>query len=110
MYRQSRPSTASHRKTQGLMEDSPAPLRLKIFTGVSAQLVEALGERELSAREHRRVAQGVAARLRLAEFLHEVQEVRRVVGLESDDELLVVETERVGRVQTHGAGLCAHAY
>src|SRR2546423_14550471 len=110
MYRQSRPSTASHRKTQGRMEVSPAPLRLKVFTGASAQLVEALGERELAAREHRRVAQGVAARLRLAGVLHEGEGVRRGVSLERPHEILVVKAERGGRVQLHPAGLRPPTY
>ena len=55
-------------------------------------------DRARDAREDRRVPLGVAAGLRLAKRHHEVEEVADVVGLERDHELLVVDPERVGRV------------
>src|SRR3954451_8230160 len=48
--------------------------------------------------EDRGVPQRVGARLRSPQLLDEVEELRRVVALEGDDELLVVESERVGGV------------
>ena len=41
---------------------------------------------------------GVARRLGRAQPLHEIEELAGVVGLEGDDELLVVEAEGVRRV------------
>src|SRR5947208_1118159 len=60
-------------------------------------------------REGRRVAQGVGTRLGGAQTLHEVEEVARIVRLEGDDELLVVEPEGVTRVQVHGRVFAADA-
>ena len=53
------------------------------------------------------VAQRVRARLGGAQLLHEVEEVARVVGLEGDDELLVVEPERVAGVEVDRGVLAA---
>ena len=50
------------------------------------------------AGEDRRLRLGVGARLGRAQLLHEVEELGRVVGVEGHHELLVVEAERVGRV------------
>ena len=50
------------------------------------------------AGEDRRVAQSVGARLARPQLVDEVKEVARVVALERDHELLVVEPERVRRV------------
>ena len=58
----------------------------------------ARADRHRDAGEDRRVAQRVGARLRRAQFLDEVEELARVVALERDHELLVVEAERVGGV------------
>ena len=61
------------------------------------------------AGERRRVAQRVEAGLRLAQLHHEVEEVAGLVRLERDDELLVVEPERIRRVELHGRILAADA-
>ena len=55
-------------------------------------------ERHAQAREARRVAQRVRRRLGPAQALDEVEERADVVGVERDDELLVVEAEGVRRV------------
>ncbi len=64
-------------------------------------------DRARDAGERRRVAQRVGARLGRAQPLHEIEEVGRVVGLEGDHELLVVEPERVARVEVDGRELAA---
>src|SRR5918911_548524 len=76
----------------------------------STERLQALGERALAAGVHRRVAQRVRGGLRLAQLLDEIEEVGRLLRLEGDDELLIVEAERVGRVQLNGAVLRADAY
>ena len=53
----------------------------------------ALRDAHRDAGEDRRLALGVGARLGRAQLLHEVEEHARVVALEGDDELLVVEAE-----------------
>ena len=65
--------------------------------GGAVQGVERAGERHRDAGEDRGVAQRVGARLGGAELLDEVEELAGLVGLEGDDELLVVEAEGVGR-------------
>src|SRR3990172_5941872 len=50
------------------------------------------------AREDRGLDRGVAARLTRAEFHHKVEELAGVVPLEGEDELVVVDPERVARV------------
>src|SRR3954451_525800 len=66
--------------------------------GGAVERVERVGDGHRHAGEDRRVAQRVGARLGWAEFLNQVQELADVVGLEGDDELLIVEAERVGGV------------
>src|SRR5216684_6878274 len=67
------------------------------------QSVKTLGQGALSTGEHRRVAQGERARFGLAQFLDQIEEVGRLVCLKRDHEFLIVEAERVGRVQPYGA-------
>src|SRR2546430_15738755 len=43
------------------------------------------------AREDRRLRQRIGARLGPPQLLHQIQELARIVGVERDDELLVVE-------------------
>jgi hypothetical protein len=61
-------------------------------------LLERLAGRHRHAGEDRRLALGVLARLGRAQLVDEVEEYPRVVALEADDELLVVDPEGVGRV------------
>src|SRR6185295_10136848 len=61
------------------------------------------------ARERGRVALGVGAGLGRAQALDEVEEDRRLVALERDHELLVVEPEGVARVEVDARVLAADA-
>ena len=70
----------------------------------AVERVERGGHRHRDAGEDRGVAQGVGARLGRAQLLDEIEELARVVGLERDDELLVVEPERVRGVDRDLAG------
>src|SRR3954451_8452857 len=67
--------------------------------GGTVQRAEAALQGGLDARERRGVPLRVGRRLGPAQPLHEVEEVGRVVGFERDDELLVVEAERVARIE-----------
>src|SRR5207245_2200490 len=73
------------------------------------QGVEHLLRRGQDACEDRRLPLRVLARLARAEFHHEVEEVERIVRLERQHELLVIEAERVGRVNRHVRVLVPHA-
>ena len=64
----------------------------------AVERVERGADRHPLADEDRRVALGVRGRLALAQGLHQVHEVGRLVALERGHELLVVDPERVGRV------------
>ena len=64
-----------------------------------SEAVEHFGGGEADAGEDGGVLEGVEADLGLAELLDEVEEVLGEVGLEGDDELLVVEAEGVGGVK-----------
>ena len=66
---------------------------------VVARAVEHFGGGEADAGEDGGVLEGVEADLGLAELLDEVEEVFGEVGLEGDDELLIVQAEGVGRVE-----------
>src|SRR3954452_15905293 len=66
--------------------------------GGSVEGVERLADRHRDAGEDRRLALGVLARLGRPQLVDEVEELRRVVALEADDELLVVDPVGVGRV------------
>src|SRR5437763_1911494 len=50
---------------------------------------------------HRRVAEGVLRRLRLAQVLHQVEELRGRLRLEGHHEVLIVQAERVRGVDLH---------
>src|SRR6266852_1910943 len=65
------------------------------------QGVEHLLRRRQNACEDRRLSLRVLARLGRAEFHHEVEEVQRIVCLERQDELLIIEAERIGGVDRH---------
>src|SRR5215212_2122867 len=66
------------------------------------------------AGEDRRLGSGVRARLGAAELVHQIEELTRVVGVERDQELLVVQTIAVGgvdldrRVAAAGLDVAAH--
>ena len=64
-----------------------------------AEAVEHFGGGEAEAGEDGGVLEGVEADLGLAELLDEVEEVFGEVGLEGDDELLIVQAEGVGGVE-----------
>ena len=66
---------------------------------VLAQTVEHLHRLDADATEDGVVLEGVDTDLGLPKLLDEVEEVFGEVGLEGDDELLVVETEGVGGVE-----------
>ena len=66
-------------------------------------------QRHRHAREAGRVAHGVGGGLGRAQALDEVEERGDVVGVERDDELLVVEAERVGRVVVDRRGIRARS-
>src|SRR5919109_1487255 len=66
--------------------------------GRTVQGVERARQRHRDAGEDRGVAERVGAGLGSPQLLHQVQELARVVRLEGDYELLVVEAERVGGV------------
>src|SRR5436305_7061170 len=63
--------------------------------------------RARDAGERGRVLERVGAGLGGPQPLHQVQEVGRVVGLEGDHELLVIEAERIAGVQVYGRVLAA---
>src|SRR5438477_4956546 len=69
--------------------------------GGAVERAERALHRARDAGEGGGVAQGVGARLGGAQTLHQIEEVGRIVGLESDHELLVVESERVAGVEVH---------
>ena len=73
-----------------------------------AQAVQRLADAHGDAGEDRRIAQGVHAGLRLSQLHHQVQEVARLVRLERDDELLVIQAVGVGGVQLHRGILSPH--
>src|SRR3989454_2165614 len=73
------------------------------------QGVEHLLRRGEDTREDRRFPLRVLARLARAELHDEVEEVERVVRLERQHELLVIQAERVGRVNRHVRVLVPHA-
>ncbi len=87
-----------------LSSDHSERERVVTYAGVTAVAAvpssasSARPERHRHAGEDRGVAQGVGARLGGAELLDQVEELARLVALERDDELLVVEAERVGGV------------
>jgi len=64
---------------------------------IPASLASLAGEAD--ATEDGGVLEGVEADLGLAELLDQVEEVFGEVGLEGDDELLVVQAEGVGGVE-----------
>src|SRR4028119_1372531 len=53
---------------------------------------------------------GVGARLALAQFHHEVLELLRGLGLEGEDELVVVDAEAVSGVVLYGVVLAAYVH
>src|SRR5262249_60465125 len=65
---------------------------------LAIERVQGALERHSDAREAGRVPDGVPGRLGAAQALDEVEERADVVGVERDDELLVVQAEGVGRV------------
>src|SRR5260370_41089396 len=75
----------------------------------SAKRVQTLGQGALAAGEHRSVAQREATRLGFAQLLHQIEKVRRLIRLKNDDKLLIVQTERISRVQFYRAILRADA-
>src|SRR5205823_2136917 len=68
--------------------------------GYAVELIERLGEWHRAPDEDRRLALGVRRRFGLAQVGHEGEEVAHVVALESDHELLVVDSEAVSSVDT----------
>ena len=73
------------------------------------QLVQNVLHRHLHAGKDRRIALGVFAALGLAQLHHQVQEILGLLGLEGDDEVLVVQAEAVGRVELDAGVLVADA-
>src|SRR5919202_642412 len=71
---------------------------LKGRDGLAVEGAERALQRDAQAGEAGSVAQRVGRRLRGAQALHEIEERAGVVRVEGDDELLVVQAERVGRV------------
>src|SRR5436309_781765 len=70
-------------------------------TSLSPEGIEGLFEAFVDAGEDRRVAQGVAAPLGLAQGHHEIKEVFRLVAFEGHDPFLVVQPKRIRRVELH---------
>src|SRR2546430_11708907 len=81
-----------------------------LFRSRAPQRVEQVPQRHLNAREGGRVPQRIGGRLALPQLHHEVEELRGVVAFERDDELLVVEPVRVGRVEPDRRILAADAH
>ena len=114
---------ASRMPAQNAVDSPTGPAPMIVMSTVSSLkrcvVGERLGERRAVERaeraldgggdagERRGVALGVGGRLGRAQALDEVEEARRVVGLERDDELLVVEAERVRRVEVDVGVLAA---
>src|SRR5712692_4766467 len=73
------------------------------------QRVEHLLRRGQDTREDRRLPLRVLARLARTELHHEVEEVERVVRLEGQHELLIVEAEGIRGVNLHVRVLVPHA-
>ena len=64
-----------------------------------AKLIEHIFRRHADAGEYRRITQRVNTDLRFSQLLHEIKEVFREVGLESHHEFLVVDAERISRIE-----------
>ena len=62
------------------------------FVG-SAKGVQAFSEVSLTASEHRRIAQGEAARFRLAQLLEKIEKIGGLIGFERNHEFLIVKAE-----------------
>ena len=77
--------------------------------GRAGEGVERFGQSHAGGGVKGSVAEGKAACLGFAQLLDEVEEVGGLVGLESDDELVVVEAEAVGGVEPDAGVLAADA-
>src|SRR5215831_20634402 len=64
-----------------------------------AERVETFAQSAPAAGENRRIAQGEVTRLRLAQFLKQIDHISRLVSLKNDDKVLIVEAKRVGCMQ-----------
>ena len=86
-----------------------APVSARSDAMVIRAAPDDFGDAAGDAGEDRRLALGVGARLAAAQAFDQVQEVARVVRLEGDDELLVVQAERVAGVDLDSRELVADA-
>ena len=89
---------ASRKNRERGAQPSAGALARDGAAAVPSSASSALRDRHRDAGEDRRLALGVGARLGRPQLLHQVEELAGVVALEGDDELLVVEPERVGGV------------
>src|SRR6266446_10283159 len=71
--------------------------------------IQTLSQRSLSASKHRCVSQRVRAGLCFTQFLNQVEEIRRVVGLKRNHEFLIIETKGIGSVKFDRAILGSYA-
>ena len=78
------------------------------FVG-SAKGVQAFSEVSLTASEHRRIAQGEAARFRLAQLLEKIEKIGGLIGFERDHEFLIIQPERISCVQLYRSVLRSNA-
>src|SRR6266849_7880679 len=74
-----------------------------------AEGVKTFGERSSAAGKHRCVAQRVGAGFGFAQFLNQIKEVRRIIGLERNHEFLIIETKGIGSMKFDRAILGSYA-
>src|SRR5436190_6341201 len=67
----------------------------------STEGVEAFAEAAPAASKHWRVAQGETAGLRFSQFLKQIEKIRGFVRFKRNDELLIIEAKRIGRMQLY---------
>ena len=70
--------------------------------------LEGLGKIPANTREDRGVALRKAAAFHVSQFHDQVLEIFESIALKSDDEFLVIQSERIGRVEFHGREAMAH--
>jgi hypothetical protein len=63
------------------------------MAGGSAQRIQAFSQAALAASERWGVAQGETTRFRFPQLLEEIEEIGRLISLEDDHKLLIVEPE-----------------
>src|SRR6266851_9451194 len=82
--------------TKGFFSASPF---LRVSASRLAEGIKTFGERSFAAGKHRCVAQSVGAGFRFAQFLNQIKEVRRIIGLKSNHKFLIIETKGIGSVK-----------